>query len=350
MSIPPEGSCLIGKNGHGKTNVLEAIYYLSTLKSFRTNKDFELIQTGEDFFRLEGKYTGLGGRGTIEAAYDGKKKFVRVNGRKPEKIAEAFGKLKTVVITPEDAEMIRAYPAKRRKFMDIVISMTSKKYLYTLTRYQSVLRHRNALLKECRKDSMEAWDAQLAEIASEIAIMRYEFMEEYACYYEETQKKLAGGNESSVSYLTSPREAGLKIETGDRAITGLYEEFLDRNYERDKEIGTTTTGPHRDDIVIRLGGKGMKVYGSQGQQRTSIFALRIAEARYVEEKTGERPVILLDDVFGQIDADRGRYLMDLVYGTYQTIITSHMEEAAHYTPVAMSRVRVRGGELAIEKS
>jgi DNA replication and repair protein RecF len=273
---------------------------------------------------------------------------VKINGAKPEKLSDAFGVLKTVVVTPDDVEMIRSYPSKRRRFMDIVISITSKRYLVELSRYQAILRQRNVLLKDRSTDgsSVEAWDPQLAEHAAEIAIRRRGFIEGFSSCYGETHRKLAGGNESRLSYETSPREIGTALgKEGKETIRGLYEEHFRRSYSRDRELGTTVIGPHRDDIMIELRERQIKPYGSQGQQRTSVFALRIAEARYIEERTGERPLLLMDDVFSQLDRERGERLMKLVYGEYQAIITTPREEDTNYAPQEMEKLQVSEGKI-----
>lgn len=348
LEIKTEGSFVIGGNGQGKTNFLEAIYYLGTMKSFRTNRDTDLINFERDFFRIKGSYKGKK-EGTIEAAYDGKRKVVKIDGSKARKIRDAFGVMKVVVMTPDDVEMIRSYPQKRRRFLDIVISMTSQKYLMALTRYQTVLRHRNSLLKDgvSQEDSISAWDNQLSELSAHIAGMRSEFMTEYSRYYEELNSKLAGARESHVFYSTSPKQALKLIEEGkEEELMDLYEKTLRKTIEKDRALGTTTTGPHRDDMLIKLEGRDMKQFGSQGQQRTSVFALRIAEARYIEEKTGERPILLMDDVFSQLDIERGRRLMKLVGENYQTIITTPRSVGDSYVTLKMGKLFVDGGKLA----
>jgi DNA replication and repair protein RecF len=352
LDIPPEGSFVVGLNGQGKTNFLEAIYYLGTIKSFRSSRDAEMLMFGEAFFRICGEYEGKEKKGRMEVAYDGKRKVVKVNGVKPDRISEAFGTIKVVVVTPDDVEMIQSYPAKRRRFMDIVISMTSRKYLRSLTGYHAVLRQRNMFLRERQGEikELEAWDNELGRRAAEVTEKRWEFAKEFARSYEMVNRDLAGENESTLTYTTNPGEAGEALENGERqALTGIFDAHLKRNFERDRELGRTTVGPHRDDLVIGLNSRNMRTFGSQGQQRTSVFALRMSEARYIEEKTGERPVILMDDVFSQLDRHRGERLMGLVRGVYQTIISTPRLEDIAYAPAEMSRISVEEGSLKKEK-
>lgn len=348
IEMPAGGSFIIGRNAQGKTNLLESVYYLGTMRSFRTRRDAELIRFGEGYFRVRGEIARAGGTAVVEVAYDGRRKLVKVNGASPERIRDAFGALKVVIVTPDDVELVRAFPAARRRFLDIVLSMTFPRYLETLARYHEVLLQRNALLKVRHRDrgSIPAWDPQLARLAAGLASKRREFLAEFSPSYREVHRRLDPTCESELTYQTSPREAAREIEgCSEEDVARFYEASLRNSYEKDRELGTTTMGPHRDDVLFRLGGKDLRSFGSLGQQRTAVFALRIAEARYLEKKVGEGPVLLMDDVFSQLDEERGSRLMDMVTGVYQTIITTPREENARYAAEGISRMRVEDGKI-----
>lgn len=351
LEIPHEGSFVVGMNGQGKTNFLEAIYYLGTLKSFRSSKDTELVYFDAAHFRIVGRYRGNRGEGKIETAYDKKRKIVKINDVKEERISDAFGTLKVVLMTPDDVEMIQSHPSRRRRFIDIVLSMTSKNYLHDLTRYQAALRQRNTLLKNrgVKRSDVEVWDSQMCKLAVDIVVRRSKFTDEFSAFYKESNSKLAGSPESTLCYVTSPKKAVTILrDEGEKHLENFYEAAFKNNHERDRELGVTTVGPHRDDLAIGLGERTMRSYGSQGQQRTSVFAMRMAEARYIEERTGERPILLMDDVFSQLDLKRGNKLMELVYDTHQTLISTPRKGDTGFARQGMGMLLVKGGEITPE--
>lgn len=348
IEMPPGGSLVIGKNAQGKTNLLEAVYYLGALRSFRTRRDAQLIKFGEKHFRIRGAIGLRSGASVIEVGYDGRKKLVKVNGARPEKIRDAFGSLKVVIVTPDDVEIVRGDPSARRRFMDIVISMTSSVYLEVLSRYHEVLSQRNALLRAGQHDrgSITAWDSQISLLAAQLAARRKKFIDDLAGAYSDAHAGLDPESECELLYRTSPREARAGLEGwSEESAARFYEESLKSSYERDRDLGMTTVGPHRDDILIRLDGKDLRSFGSQGQQRTSVFAMRMAEARYIEQKTGETPVLLMDDVMSQLDGERVGRLLDMVKGIYQTIITTPREEHGGDALPGLARMRVEGGKI-----
>lgn len=347
VELPSEGSFLVGKNGQGKTNFLEAIYYLGTMRSFRTKKESEIIRFGKSYFRVEGLVEKGNEEEGIEAGYDGKRKKVKIGGVQVERIRDAFGALKVVIVTPEDVEIVVSSPSKRRRFVDIVLSMISNPYRDELTDYHHVLRQRNALLRGREVDggSVSAWDEQMAVLAGRIARRRKSFVEEFEGHYRRAHRAIDEQEECSIAYLTSPRRAGEAIERGEDPVSA-YRETLAKTVVRDRELGATSTGPHRDDISFELGGKSLKNYGSQGQVRTAVFSLKVAEAEFIEEKTEERPVVLMDDVLSQLDRERGTRLMEMMSGRFQIVMTTPRKSDASRVPEDMKKWWVERGVLS----
>ncbi len=346
IELPAEGSFLVGRNGQGKTNFLEAVYYLGTLRSFRTKRDAEIIRFGEQYFRVEGVAEKPGREVRVEVGYDGRKKLVKVDGVRRKKQREAFGIVKVVVVTPEDVEIVSSSPSVRRRFMDIVLSMTSVSYLDLLTNYYHVLRQRNALLREGRGEegSLSAWDEQLAVFAGEIIRRRDTFIEEFEIHYRGAHRNLDVERESGIRFQSRPANVLESVRAGGDPVE-IYRDALSKSRARDRELGMTSVGPHRDDMRFDLGGKSLRAYGSQGQLRTGVFSLKIAEAAYIEEKTGERPVMLLDDVLSQLDRDRGTKLMELLSGRFQMILTTPRSEDAARVPGTVRKWSVVEGVL-----
>lgn len=307
---------LYGDNAQGKTNILEAIFFAIIGKSFKTSKDKEVILWEQERGLIKGEFERKYRDVTIEIVFDSKlKKQVSVDGILLKRIGELLGHANAVFFSPDELKLIKESPEERRRFMNIDISQTNKRYFYLLGRYDKILANRNKLLKTSKdlqtlKQTIDIWDRALCEVSEKIAFERAKFIEELAPLAEKAHAYISGGNEKlEVSY------SGYKED---------YQKFmlssLQKNLNKDFKLGYTSLGVHRDDIDIYLNGVEVKSFGSQGQQRTVALSLKLAELEIIKNRIGEYPILLLDDVFSELDESRRKKLLKFTSKT-QTIIT-----------------------------
>ncbi len=311
----------IGKNAQGKTNLLESIFYCCIGKSFKSCKDKELIKWGEDFSHIdlicEKKYRDI----KIEIALNKtQKKSIKINQIPIKKIGELIGEVNIVFFSPQELRLVRESPEERRKFMDIDISQNNKRYFYQLSRYEKILANRNKLLKlsqtiEAVKETIDIWDRALITTAKFIAFERAKFIEQILPYSQKAHSYISGGKENlQLSY-----KCGCNVYL-DENFEKNMDKLLKKNLEKDYKLGYTSIGVHRDDIDIFLNDVEVKSFGSQGQQRTVALSLKLAELENMFNLNGEYPILLLDDVFSELDIDRQNRLLKFVDRT-QTFIT-----------------------------
>jgi len=282
---------------HGKTTILEAIFVGSLGKSFRTNKENELIKENKEISKVEIKFLKKNREETIKYEIDNKKRFF-INGIPVKKISEIIGKINIVLFTPEDIEILRNEPIRRRKFLNIMISQLRPMYIHMLSQYNKTLEQRNNYLKQIKyekksKQNLDIWDEQLIKTGIKIFEYRNEFI-------EKINKKI-----ENIHLLTTENKE--KIEIKYKTNIKTKEEYIKKlkdAQEIDIERGYTSVGIHRDDFEIFINGKNVSIYGSQGQQRSSIISLKLAEAEVVYEEIEEYPIILLDDFMSELDQKR----------------------------------------------
>lgn len=328
LVFPAAGVALIGDNGAGKTNLLEAIYYLEILRSFRGSPDEQLVRFGADAFHVRGVFVDARGRDTeITAAYEPRtrRKRVTVDGSEPDRISDAIGHLGAVVFSPADIGLVAGAPAERRRFLDILLSLGEPDYLAALQHYRRVLRHRNALLRSSTSvAAMAPWDDALIEHGSRIIAMRRRWVDEYAEPFRVRCEEI-GGRAATLEYHASA------IRGADGAITEAFAAALRRVAPRERERGLTLVGPHRDDLVFRMQGRDeaidLREFGSGGQVRTAAIALRMIEAEYVRARRGRPPVLLLDDIFAELDPGRSSRILEMLDGRHpgQVVLTAPKE-------------------------
>lgn len=323
VEFPERGAALIGDNGQGKTNLLESVYYLEIFRSFRGARDEQLIAFGRDHFRVEGHLSGgeVGEEAEVAAGYarDNRRKKVSVDGREPGRVGEAIGRVGAIIFTASDVDIVAGGPGARRRFLDIILSLVEPGYLSTLQRYRQVLAQRNGLLRD-RANSLElaAWDRGLIEAGSRIVEARSRWVassrEAFTRYYA----AISGGQAAGVDYMPSVPRPGVDGAAAE-ARANWAEAFrgaMELHAERERRRGLTMIGPHRDDLRFWVDGERERValrgFGSAGEQRTAAVALRMVEAGVVRGARGRRPIIMLDDVFAELDPARAERVVELV--------------------------------------
>lgn len=309
VGFSPKLNCFIGRNGAGKTNLLDAVYYLSFCKSFSNSVDQLNISHDESFFMLNGNYRRLDAKETISVGLKtGHKKQFKRNSKVYKKLVEHIGLLPLVMITPSDVDLILGGSEERRKFMDGVISQYNQQYLDDLLKYNRALFQRNNLLKQFAADRyfdndlLELWDIQLVEYGTRIQQQRMEFVE-----------KLIPVFQRYYSFISQESEKVSLVHQ-----SALYEDNLEsllkESQQKDRAAQFTTQGIHKDDLVFFLGEYPMKKLGSQGQKKTYLVALKLAQFDFVKEISGIKPILLLDDVFDKLDEYRVEQIVKVVAG------------------------------------
>jgi len=313
----------VGDNGAGKTNILDAVNYLSMCKSFLNSVDRQNIKFDEKFFLIQGDFIKNEKSNQISCGVTfGQKKKIKRNKKEYEKLADHIGEFPVVVISPYDSNLISEGSEVRRKFIDSIISQYDKKYLATLMKYNKVLQQRNALLKRFQElrifeaESIEIWDAQLVLLGNFIFEKRKEFLAEFLPSFQNFFNLISNGNES------------INIEFNSQLNTNSLSNLLNEASRKDSRVGYTTVGTHKDDLVFQINGNPIKKFGSQGQQKSFLIALKLTQFEYITALLNKKPILLLDDIFDKLDHGRVERLMkmvsDHVFG--QVLITDTDEE------------------------
>ena len=303
-----------GDNAQGQTNVLEPIFVGGTTKSHKGSKDQEMIRAGEKEAHI--RYFIEKREKVIKVEVHmrrGSAKGIAIDGLPIKNSNELLGLSNLVFFSPEDLSIIKDGPEERRRFIDMEMCQLNKAYLFYLTQYKKILKQRNALLKQIQenrdlKSTLEIWNGQLVEHGGKIIQLREEFAGELNEIMKKKHASLTGGKEEvDITYDPNCRQQDLEAKL-----------FMEE--DRDIFLGTTTVGPHRDDLIFITENKDLRKYGSQGQKRTAALSLKMAEIEIVERTAGEKPVLLLDDVLSELDRNRQNYLLENIKGI-QTIIT-----------------------------
>ena len=305
LEFSPKLNCFVGLNGQGKTNVLDAIYLLSFTKSAYTSQDSLNITHGEDMAMVQGVYDEF----TISCGLRrGVKKQFRKDKKDYPRLLDHIGLIPLVMVSPADHQLIEEGSDERRRFMDVVIGQRNRKYLDALAKYNALLKQRNALLKQYADaptppdDMLEVLEWQMVEPAEYIFKARTEFFKEFEPYFQEVYKVISGSAETPGLIYQSQLQ--------NRDLRGAYV----KTRQRDLILGWTSQGIHKDDLDMRFGEWPLKQVGSQGQQRTFVLAMKLAQALYLADSTGEAPILLLDDIFDRLDSERVERIVAMVQG------------------------------------
>lgn len=322
IDLNKKTNIFIGKNAQGKTNLLEAIYICATGRSFRTNRDKEIIN-----FNKNEAYVGAQMNiGRFEKFIEikmerDKTKRIRVNKTELKSYKELYSGLNVVVFSPEDLKLVKEGPGERRNFLDMEISQIKPVYSYNINRYNKILFQRNNLLRSSKfqkniKSLLEIFDIQLAKIGTDIIIERNKYIDELSKISNITHNKITLSNEDlELKYISNIEILDNKLE-----MEKYYIDKLNKNIDKDIESASTGLGPHRDDILMTINNKDLKIYGSQGQQRTVVLSIKLSEVELIKKERGIYPVLLLDDVFSELDEERRKYLIRS-FQDMQTLIT-----------------------------
>lgn len=327
---------LQGQNGQGKTNILEGIYYLLTGKSYRVRREQELIRWGESGFHLYGEFLAQQRKLNLESHYLDRRKIVKINQVPCKKLSDYVGTINVVFFSPDDLIMVKGGPAERRRFLDLHITQLYSRHIHLLNAYNKVLQQKAALLKsplrESKVASIELWNEQLLDLGSKIIRNRANYTQNLCQKSQEIYSQLSSGQEElGLSYVALGYH---DIEKALSEFPKLLEEKMTQEIERQIIL----IGPHRDDLSFQINGKSARLYASQGQQRSIVLSLKLAELEVIFQEKGEYPLLLLDDVLSELDNFRREYLLEFIKPIRQALITMTSAEKTDTEIAALFRV------------
>ena len=345
LEFSPRFNCLVGKNGMGKTNILDAIYHLSMCKSYFNHSDVQNINHDQSFFVIQGKYVCEDENIDIYCGVKkGQKKVFKKNQKPYAKFSEHIGLLPLVMISPEDFSLIEGGSEERRQMIDSIISQCDHEYLHRLIRYNRALTQRNSLLKSYAgkpfdPEVIEIWDEQLAEHGEVIMQKRLDFVQDFHALFQFFYKQLSLGREE-VNLLYKPS-----------VPSGQFLNVLKDNLGKDHILTYTSSGCHRDDLQLNIGQYSVRKTGSQGQKKTFLIALKLAQYTWLAKAVHVKPLLLLDDIFDKLDADRVNQIINIVgsedFG--QIFITDtnreHLDEILKNQHIDFTLFQVDNGEV-----
>jgi DNA replication and repair protein RecF len=346
LGLPPEGLVVIGENGQGKTNLLEAIYYLELFRSVRGARDQDLVRFGAPGFHIAATIE-TDGPHEISVGFERvtRRKRVRVDGGDPERLSDAIGSLPAVMFAPGDVELVAGAPSARRRYLDILLALSSRRYLTALQRYRVALGHRNAALRDVARsgrqdDRIVVWEAPLAEHGAVLWKARLDWIERSAERFAHLCSAIGESAPVALRYASAVAPAQDLADALARALA--------ERRTSDVRRALTHAGPHRDDLILTIGGRELRTFGSAGQHRTAAIALRMVEAETLSDRRGGRPLMLLDDPFAELDLRRASRIVDLLAqeGLGQTILTVPRESDIPAGLPSLERRRIRAGEIA----
>lgn len=314
----------IGNNAQGKTNILESLYVAGFGKSFRTNKDKELIRMNKNMAYIKAEGKKRYGEVSIELRlWNNRNKEIKTNGISLTKLSELLGNINVVIFSPEDLKLIKGGPSERRRFIDREISHVNKSYYYNIMSYNKVLVQRNNLLKNIAYNkkllkTIDIWNEKLIEYGTQVILKRIEFTKKLGVLSRLMHRSITEGKEDlEIKYLSN-----IKIDKKfkNEEISESFRTKLEKKIDNDIKRGFTTVGPHKDDLGIYIDDNDIRVFGSQGQQRTAALSLKLSEIEIIKGEVGEYPILLLDDVMSELDINRQKFLIKSLRNV-QTFIT-----------------------------
>lgn len=332
---------IVGKNAQGKTNLLESVYLLSVGKSPKNSKDKQLIRFEQNKAKISVDFSTIAGNKNIQMYLDkSDKKSIKINNLNILKLTELVGTLSVVYFSPDELKLIKEVPEDRRSFLDVSISQFDKAYLYDLLKYNRILKMRNQILKsfdsvESKTEQLKLFTPQLIDTAEKIIEKRLNFIEKLKIFTKNIHKTITLDETLDVSYSYAKKE-NLTIKED---LTSQFEKSL----EKELELGYTSLGPHRDDIIFKINGLDCKTYASQGQQRTVALVIKLSLMEVIREEIGEYPILLLDDVLSELDNARQERLLNMTT-KYQTLISC---TSIPNTIIIYNSINIENGKIKI---
>lgn len=318
MDFDPRGAIITGDNGIGKTNLLEAVYYLAFGKSFRTAHDHELIRFSHPFFRITGKFHKGKENISISAAADKNNKIFKINKIPLERLSELFNYFKTVYFSPSDLDIVTGSPACRRLFLDQAIAQYDPLYLENLRNFRHTLKQRNALLKtKYTSQEKETWDTQFIDVSCKVISQRLDYLEHFIPLLVEQYRQFIQNRETiHISYQFS-----FQLRQ-DEFSPSAFAKHLRKNEFQENLAQRTLSGPHLDDLEFSINGINARSYASQGQARSLVIITRLVQALLISRNQDDLPLLMFDDVLSDLDQNRAKAILQLLQDKYQILIAS----------------------------
>jgi DNA replication and repair protein RecF len=347
---------LVGKNGQGKTNILDGITYLCLTKGFLNSSDSSSICFGETEFEIEAEFiSDINIKSNVQVHFSSntKSKTLFLDGLKVDRMISYIGLFPIVILAPQYYSIVSGIPQDRRKFIDMVISQSSKSYLYDIMEYRKVLKQRNKLLSDIKLqknndlESVTYWNAPLVKYGTNVIKKRYLFIKEFIPFFEKSYKEITLAKEKPIiNYFPSIETKNLEREL--ESIEEIFERELQNCMYDEYKRGNTIVGPHKDEIGFKINEFDVRQFASQGQQKTFLVALKIAEYFYLQEKCSEKPILVLDDLFSELDRERSKALIEFLKNKCQVFISSTssdiFDEVLDYTKID-SKFYVEEGQV-----
>ena len=347
LELPAEGVAIIGDNGHGKTNFLEAIYYFQILRSVRDARDQDLTRFDTAGFHISA-ITKSPREHQLAVGFDriGKRKKVTIDGASPRRLSDALGALPSVMFSPRDLELVSGAPTERRRYIDLVLALTDRRYLNALQHYRANLVRRNAALRDAARrggrtadERVAVWEPALAEHGTVLIEARAKWVEDSAAEFTHLSEMIGEQGRSEMRYVSPFADSEARHDV----LLAAFEEKRGLDMKR----GLTHVGPHRDDLELTLDGRDLRLFGSAGQQRTAAIALRMLEAATLREHASAEPILLLDDPFAELDTRRNTRILELLQkgGLGQTVLVVPRESDIPAELVRLDRLSIRDGVI-----
>lgn len=347
LELSPEVNLFYGSNAQGKTALLEAVGYLATSTSHRTRRDEDLIRWNEEAAYVQGVLDG-GEEKTLEFGLSREGKQVKVGGAPLKRIGDLYGQLRVVLFVPEDLEIVSGSPSERRRFIDMTLAQVEPEHILHLQKYQQVLKSRNQLLKRAQEkrldlEELDIWDDQLVQAALPVIESRKQAVLQLAVNLDRFYRRMTDDREQIQFFYWHSF-----MPDHDQSLKSNLQERLIAARDRDIQQGATSVGPHRDDLQFLLDGKELRSFGSQGQRRTTVLALRLAELEWLRSQTESHPIMLLDDVIYEMDEARRRHFFQEIDRGGQALITATEVEHLGELGGKAKLYRVSAGKVSPE--